>query len=132
MQVSEAMVPMENLITAAPTITVLDAMDILVVNRIGSVVIVDRHESVTGILTARDLMQAAVVHGKMGLQIQIKDIMSTKLLTVNENDQLSTAVKKMDEFQTHHILVKDNGGRICGILSSFDIVRETALNSLKI
>jgi len=132
MQVKEAMVPTDQLITVSPYVTVLEAMESLVVNRIGSLVITSEDSEVIGIITSRDLFQTIVAYENEGLTKTLQEIMSTKLLLVNENDLINTAVMKMNDTRSHHILVKNNDGKITGLLSSFDIVREVSWESLKI
>ena len=104
----------------------------LVVNKIGSLVINDDLGAVVGIVTSRDLMKVITERGKKALEMMVSSILSSNLITINENELLKHAVNKMELFAIHHLLVKNNAGNISGLISSFDIVREAALNVLKL
>ena len=130
MQVKEAMVYRDEIITALSSITVEEAMKILAINRVGSLILIGDDDKLDGIITSRDLLQAVATFGSKGLEKTLNEIMSVKLLVVHENDNIKIAIEKMEEFYTHHILVKDNSGEICGLLSSYDIVRECSMESI--
>ncbi|MHA2503097.1 MAG: CBS domain-containing protein [Candidatus Kariarchaeaceae archaeon] len=121
------MVPRDHLITLNEDATVLGAMEVLVTNRIGSIVVFNE-DLPTGIVTSKDLMQNIIIKKAEGLQTPLSEVMSMKLLSINEKQKIEYAIAKMEEYKVHHIIVKDKDGQITGLISSFDIVREKTLD----
>ena len=55
--------------------------------------------------------------------IRIKDIMTTKLFTVNHDDVVTDVQKLFDKHTIHHVLVVNNDGDLEGVISSSDLDR---------
>lgn len=57
----------------------------------------------------------------MNLLSPVKEIMTTNLITVSENDPLIKVKQIFDEYDFHHIPVLDKG-KLCGIISKSDLL----------
>jgi CBS domain-containing protein len=128
MQVKDAMVTREKLITSSPSDIVKNAMEKMIENQVGSVIITQSDDKARGIVTAQDVMNELLRSGKMGFQTKLSAIMSRKLITIDEFEPLNEAILQLQESNTHHIVVTGLQDRLTGILSSFDIVRERSLD----
>ncbi|MHA2097500.1 MAG: CBS domain-containing protein [Candidatus Kariarchaeaceae archaeon] len=128
MQVRDAMIGRDSLIISSPSDSVKDAMEKMVENNVGSVIITRTEDKAVGIVTTQDIINELLRSGNAGFQTQLNVIMSIKLVTIDEFDPLNHAIQKLQESSTHHIIVTTLKDKLAGILSSFDIVRERSLD----
>lgn len=105
-----------NVLTAQRHHTVDHVRGIMERNRISALPVVDPDETPAGIVTATDLM------GSLAPNTPISKVMTDRVLTVPEYDDVSTAARIMRNHHVHHVVVT-NEGRISGIVSSFDLLR---------
>ncbi|OLS25276.1 MAG: Inosine-5'-monophosphate dehydrogenase [Candidatus Heimdallarchaeota archaeon LC_2] len=127
MQVKDAMVHWDNLVIASPSDTVNNAMEKMVKHNVGSVIVTQVKNKAIGILTTQDIMVEILKSGSVGLETTLNKIISTNLITIDESELLNQAIQKMEESRTHHLIVTVDRGKVIGILSSYDIVRERSL-----
>lgn len=124
MQVRDAMVNVESLVTASPSDTVEYAMRKMIERSVGSVVVTQIKDKAIGVVTTQDIMAEFLRSGGSAFDTTLNKIMSVNLITIDELEPLNQAIQKLQEASTHHLLVTSDGGYLAGILSSFDIVRE--------
>jgi CBS domain-containing protein len=62
--------------------------------------------------------------------LQVKDIMSTQVVTVQRNEKLALADYVMKERAIRHLPVLDEAERVCGILSQCDLFRGALMRNL--
>jgi CBS domain-containing membrane protein len=62
--------------------------------------------------------------------VQVSDFMSTDTVTIKRNDHLILADHAMKERAIRHLLVLDESGLVCGILSQRDLFRGALLKNL--
>jgi len=60
----------------------------------------------------------------------VKDLMSTKVHTLGRNDKLSVAENLMEQEQIRHIVILDEDGNPCGVVTHRDLFRGTLLKAL--
>ena len=77
-----------------------------------------------GIITDRDIVLRAVAKGKDVTKEKVKDYMTGKVFFCYENDTLEEAARAMHENHVNRLLVKDDSGRMSGILSFGCILRK--------
>lgn len=128
MQVRDAMIHRDNLVTVSPSDTLKSAMEKMVEGNVGSVIVTQIKDKAIGIVTSQDIMIELLRSGNDGFDTTMNRFMSIKLLTIDEFEPLNKAVQVLQEANTHHLLVTTHGGNLAGILSSFDIVRERSLD----
>ena len=89
---------------------------------IGSVVVVDtERRRPIGIVTERDILRMVELHSEPKL-FEIKNIMSTPLVTINPNTDIEDAAKLMTKKRIKRLPVIEND-RLVGIITSSDIMK---------
>jgi CBS domain-containing protein len=88
---------------------------------IGSLVVVEG-EKPTGIITERDILRRVLEVSLAGESLKAKEIMSSPLLTINEEVSLEEAAKIMADRRIKKLPVVQDG-KLVGIVTSTDIVR---------
>jgi CBS domain-containing protein len=74
-----------------------------------------------GIITDRDLAIKVVAELRDPSRTTVGDIMTRTIVVCREDDDLSTAIAAIEEYQIRRIPVIDYGGRIVGIISLADV-----------
>ncbi len=111
----------QDIISINPDATVAEALDIMLKNNIGAILVKDGEEYV-GIWTERDLMRNVVTDGFYSKTSKIKDYMSTNLQAEPSTDSIYQLMDKCLGRKHRHLLIEKNG-KIIGILSGGDISR---------
>lgn len=105
------------LITISPGVNSKEAVELMLKNDIGSLPVVNQGELV-GIVTKTDLMK--VYENKFTGKWKISDLMSSDVVTVNENHSISHVISIMEENKIGRLVViRDN--EPVGILTSENI-----------
>ena len=100
--------------------SIQEAARIMAEKRISSLVIMDRNNLPSGIVTDRDLREKVVAKGR-SVQEPVKNIMSTSLIRVDAGDYCFEAVLKMLKYNIHHILVVKEGA-LAGVITNHDLM----------
>lgn len=120
MKIRELMV--ENIISVPSNASVREAVRIMNKNRIGCLLVVD---SISGILTERDVLERIVEKGKNPRKTEVSKIM-TKHVTVGTPDmELVDAMKLMFEKNVKKLPIVE-GGKLVGLVTLTDIARGRA------
>lgn len=93
----------------------------MVKHRVGSMIITKKNRPV-GIITETDINKRIVAPAKDPKKIKAKDIMSSPIIHVKPNDDISEVVYKMKKHKIRRFPVVKNG-KIVGILTNTDIAR---------
>lgn len=93
----------------------------MVKHRVGSIIVTKRNKPV-GIITETDINKRVVAPAKNPKKLKAKDIMSSPIIHVNPEDDISEVVYKMKKFKIRRFPVVKNG-KIVGILTNTDIAR---------
>jgi CBS domain-containing protein len=109
-------------VTIEKTTTVIDAMSIFAANRIGSLLIVDKSNSILGIIGARDVLMAVVNHLEKIRTMTVEAIMTTNLIIGTEDDHVDYILAIMTENRIRHIPIM-NGRELKGMVSIGDVVK---------
>jgi CBS domain-containing protein len=109
-------------VTLPATATVGKAIETMLVNNIGALLIVDEAGRLAGIFSERDLLtKVAGIHEDYA-ERPVREYMTADPETVREDDTLAFALHKMDVGGYRHVpLVKD--GQPVGVLSVRDMLR---------
>ncbi len=84
-----------------------------------------QEDDLLGIVTASDLGHNLILD-KYELGTRVSDVMVTQVASVNPEDDLNSAIKKMNEYTEEGIinqLIVVDEGKIRGIISDGDIIR---------
>jgi len=108
-------------VIASEDVSVDDVARLMWEKGVGSVLIVNSENKLTGILTERDILYAAA-HLMLGKDVKAKSLMSRNLVKASPEEEVVSVVEKMRDFNIRHIPVVDNEGRPLGVISSRDIL----------
>lgn len=111
-----------NVVTGGPQLTVRQAAVYLHENRIGAIVIVDRNDRISGILTERDIVAAIATTGADSLDRPISSLMWGNVHRCDETSTVEELMEMMSNFRARHIPVEKDG-RLVGIISIGDVVK---------
>lgn len=78
-----------------------------------------------GIFTERDVLMKVVATGKRAGTVKLKDVMTSKLKTINEEDTVHDAMDRMFKGHFRHLPVVNNNGDVTGMVSQGDFVAMT-------
>lgn len=101
--------------------TVLEAAELMRENHIGDVIVtqdLDGRGAPIGIVTDRDIVLHVVAKNLNPESIKLSEIMTKKIVTANENHDLSDLVKLITEEGVGRLPIVDKEGNLKGILSS--------------
>ncbi len=113
-------------VTCDPTLPVAEAAELMVRERVSSLVITSVDGDV-GILTDRDL-RSRVVAERRGGDTPVGDVMTRGAETVGADTMAGEVLLRMLEGGFHHFPVEDGGGRLIGVVTDTDLMgigRET-------
>lgn len=79
-----------------------------------------------GIITDRDIVVRAVAAGKDINSEQVHDCMTARVYGCNEDDFLEDAAERMRAHKISRLIVRNEEGKVSGILSFGGILRKTA------
>ena len=111
-----------NVVTGGPQLTVRQAAVYLHENHIGAIVIVDRNDRISGIVTERDIVAAIARSGAECLDKPISSIMWGNVHRCGENQTVDELMEMMSSLRARHIPVEKDG-RLVGIISIGDVVK---------
>jgi len=79
------------------------------------------NDKLIGMITDRDITIRAVAEGCDPNRSKVRDVMSGSLLYCYEDDDITAAVKLMEQKQIRRLPVFDHSQRLCGIVSLGDL-----------
>ena len=80
-------------------------------------------DSPEGIITDRDIVIRAIAEGRDPGRERVRDYMTAEICACRESDTLEGAAKAMNENSVSRLVVEDNAGKICGVLTFGRIIR---------
>ena len=90
----------------------------IVTRSVNHIVVVDAQSRLNGIVTSWDITRA-MAEGRKALA----DVVSRRVFTVNPDDPLETASKRMAQNNINGLPVVDNEGKVLGIVTSEDVAK---------
>ena len=112
--------------TVTPDTTVIDALQIMADENIGSVMVIE-DQRFLGIMTERDYSRKVVLKGQSSTHTQVGEIMSTGFPPVTPQDTIEHCMQLLSDRNIRYLPVF-NGEEVCGIISINDVVKETMLS----
>ncbi|MGE3804788.1 MAG: CBS domain-containing protein [Gemmataceae bacterium] len=108
-------------VTVGPQVTIPEAMQLLLDNNVGTLLVVDESNQLLGILSERDLLTRVAGLYSSYADLRVQDFMTPKPETITANDTLVYAVHKMDVGGYRHLpVLKD--GLPAGVISVRDLL----------
>lgn len=96
-------------------------------NDIGSIPVVTEDNRPLGIVTDRDIAMSAMHNHKPLWEIQASQlIQDQRLCCCDQDESIESCLEKMEQNEIRRMLVTNEEGRLCGIISIGDIVAFTS------
>ncbi|MDH5370760.1 MAG: CBS domain-containing protein [Gammaproteobacteria bacterium] len=114
-----------SVVVVEKTEPVREAINLMRKNHVGDVVVVEMQENASiplGILTDRDIVVEILAEDVDIDSVNVGDVMSYRLVTVNEDTKLLDAIKQMRIKGVRRLPVVNESGELQGILSTDDLL----------
>ena len=114
-----------NVVVIEKTESVREGINLMRKNHVGDVVVVEMRENTSiplGILTDRDIVVEILAEDVDLDAVNVGDVMSYQLVTVNEDTKLLDAIKQMRVKGVRRLPVVNESGELQGILSTDDLL----------
>ena len=108
--------------TISPATSVAQAAAQLSTRRIGSLVVVDKHGDVAGIVSERDIVRALALFGDLALDRDVGEIMTRDVVTCDPDDSIDEIMAAMTRGRFRHVPVVKHG-ELYGLVSIGDVVK---------
>lgn len=105
-----------------PAALVADALRQMVQQHQSCVVVVDAQGRAVGVLTERDVVRLSNEEVPTE-QLTLYEAMHTPVITVRPRNPLHAAVKSMEDAHIRRLVVTDDGGVACGLLTHHEVAR---------
>ena len=111
-----------DVVTAATSQSVAEAVALLAGRRIGAVPVVDDGGLVAGVFSERDVIYCLEREGVAALERQVAEVMTAPAVTVGPGESAIAALALMTRRRIRHLPVVDRD-RLVGIVSIGDLVK---------
>jgi len=109
-----------NVITASPSMTVKETIEILYKKHVGCVVSIDDDKKCIGIFTERDAIR--LVAKNVHLDQPLDNVMTKNVVTIQEDSSINEARRVIRAHRIRHLPVVNQKGRLVGLLSVRDLL----------
>jgi CBS domain-containing protein len=116
--------------TAAPSDSVLTALQSMTDKNVGLLVVLDQ-DKLVGVVSERDCVRRAVLAGKSLESTKVSDIMVRDVVTVLVGHTFADCLRLMHQHSVRHLPVID-GSRVVAVVSVRDLLREAVTHNAKI
>jgi CBS domain-containing protein len=110
--------------TIRPNVSVAEALRRLRAEGIGSLVVSENGTNLAGILSDRDILNAIADHGIDVLGESVRGVMTERVFTCSRDDRVSALMALMTDRRIRHVPVVEKDGRLCGMISIGDVVKQ--------
>lgn len=118
MQVRDIMT--ENPACCSPETSIREAAKLMADNDCGQIPVLDQRGQPVGVITDRDIACRCVAEGRSA-ETPAGEAMSSPVVTVTAEKSLDDCCRAMEQNQIRRVLVVDESGSCCGIVSQADI-----------
>ena len=112
------------LMTVSPDDPVFYALQVMSDANVGALLVLDK-EQLVGIFSERDYARKVILFGKASKDTPVRAIMTDKVLYVTPDRTVDECMAIMTDKHIRHLPVLDDEGKVLGIVSSGDVVKET-------
>lgn len=110
-----------NVFTIRPEHAVADAAALMTAKKVGVAVVCDAKGAVVGVVSERDIVAGMTQFGKGVVDMAVRNIMTSPVLTCGPSDSVKRIMEIMTERRIRHLPVVDNGD-LLGMVSIGDAV----------
>jgi CBS domain-containing protein len=111
-----------HVVTIKETLLLVDVVSMFVTNRIGSVVVVNDHNEVIGLVAPNDVLKAIQHHPEYITTITVSEVMTRDIIIVTPEDDIDDLMTIMTDNKVRHLPVIDKG-ELTGLVSIGDVVK---------
>jgi CBS domain-containing protein len=111
--------------TIEPDKTVVDAAKLMRDEDAGLIPVVEG-EKLIATITDRDITLRVVAEGKDASSTNVRDVASTRLVTVDPDQDLDEALRLMAKNQVRRLPVVEEDGKLVGIVAQADVAKHTS------
>jgi CBS domain-containing protein len=83
-------------------------------------------QKLVGTLTDRDITIRVVAEGKDAQTTTVREVATTRLVTIDPNQDLDEALRLMAQNQVRRLPVVEEDGRLAGVLAQADVARHAS------
>jgi CBS domain-containing protein len=106
----------------SPANSVYQAIEMMALKGIGALTVLSDRSRLIGIISERDYARKVILLGKASQQTPVSDIMTTKVIYVPPDEQVSHCLALMTEKRVRHLPVMAEE-RLIGLISMGDLVK---------
>ena len=106
----------------SPEATVAELVRTLCDQRVGALLVLDQTGSIVGIVSERDVVRA-LGENPRALSDSVGAIMTTDVVTAPDQAEVAELMRVMTERRIRHIPVLDDSGKLSGLVSIGDVVK---------
>ena len=111
-----------NVYSIMPDARVFDALKLMADKSVGALIVIEGGR-IAGIISERDYARKVILHGKSSHDLQVREIMTSRVITVHPGQTVEECMALMTEKRIRHLPVTE-GERLIGVLSIGDLVKE--------
>ena len=111
----------EQVWSVKPDDTVLDALKLMADKNIGALLVIS-DERLVGIFSERDYARKVVLMGKSSSSLLIREIMTTKTISITPNHSIEQCMQIMSDHKIRHLPIL-RGDKVVGMISIGDVVK---------
>jgi CBS domain-containing protein len=108
--------------TIEPGARVFDALKLMADKGVGALIVTEGGR-IAGVISERDYARKVILLGKSSHELQVREIMTGKVITVDPGQSVEECMALMTEKRIRHLPVTE-GERLIGVLSIGDLVKE--------
>jgi CBS domain-containing protein len=112
-----------DVITIRAQATVAEALRMLWLEGIGALVVTDESGKVAGMISERDIIRGLAAQGTEMLATQVEDRMEREVITCTPETWIEELMNEMTERRVRHLPVVEGDGKLVGIVSIGDILK---------
>lgn len=109
-------------VTIKPELQVRQAIDTLVTEGVGSLVVVNEEQTPVGVITERDILRASARCFDCLKNLKVSELMSKDVIIGLPEQSADTLLGMMTEKHIRHLPIMDDG-KLAGLLSIGDLVK---------
>jgi CBS domain-containing protein len=102
---------------------VYDALKLMSDKNVGALPVLEGGRLI-GVISERDYARKVILKDKSSLKTPVKEIMTEKVVTIRPEQTVSECMQLMTDKRVRHLPVLDDRGRLVGIISIGDVVKE--------
>src|SRR3989304_1052633 len=111
-----------NVYSITPDARVFDALKLMADKSVGALIVLEGGR-IAGVISERDYARKVILHGKSSHDLQVRDIMTAKVITVHPGQTVEACMALMTEKRIRHLPVTE-GERLIGVLSIGGLVKD--------